>query len=157
LGIAESAHARSIDSLVRRCDSVPDDPHAMMNLADNIVDLNAMRASLDLSGRRIDDYFAAFPCGDATVTEAQAITADVQAAKAFICAGAQRVTDRALALSGGAGYMAAHPLAKAWRDARAGAFMHPFGANRAFDLVARTALGLALGPEPGADRSRIDR
>jgi hypothetical protein len=37
--------------------------------------------------------------------------------------------------------MAAHPLAKAWRDARAGAFMHPLGANRAYEYLARTALG----------------
>jgi alkylation response protein AidB-like acyl-CoA dehydrogenase len=124
----------------------------MTGLADNIVDLTAMQASLDLAGRRIDDYLAAFPCGDATLVEAQTTTAAVQAAKAFICAGSQRVTDRALALSGGSGYMAAHPLAKAWRDARAGAFMHPFGANRAFDLIARTALGLEVRREPGARR-----
>jgi hypothetical protein len=38
--------------------------------------------------------------------------------------------------------MARHPLAKAWRDARAGAFMHPVGANRAGDVLARAALGL---------------
>ena len=54
-----------------------------------------------------------------------------------------RVVDRALALSGGAGYLAAHPLAKAWRDVRAGGFMHPVGANRAAGLLARTALGVA--------------
>jgi alkylation response protein AidB-like acyl-CoA dehydrogenase len=54
---------------------------------------------------------------------------------------AENVVDRALALSGGAGYLAAHPLAKAYRDVRAGAFMHPLGANRAYDFLARTALG----------------
>ena len=55
---------------------------------------------------------------------------------------ARRITDRALALSGGAGYMNGHPLSKAWHDTRAGAFMHPLGANRAHDFLARTALGL---------------
>ena len=144
LGVAESAQARIVTTLVGRRDSVVDDPHAMTCLADNIVDLTAMQASLDVAGRRIDDYRAEFPCGEATLEEAQEVIAAVQASKAFICAGAQRVTDRALALSGGAGYMAAHPLAKAWRDARAGAFMHPFGANRAFDLMARTSLGLPV-------------
>lgn len=152
LGVAESAHARALDALARRRDTAPDDPHAMSTLAANVVELTAMRASLGLAGRRIDDYLAAFPCGDASVDDAQAITAEIQAAKAFVCDGAPRVADRALTLSGGAGYMATHPLAKAWRDARAGAFMHPFGANRAYDLVARTALGLSPRPEPGSRR-----
>jgi alkylation response protein AidB-like acyl-CoA dehydrogenase len=73
--------------------------------------------------------------------------AEVQAAKAYVNDAATRITDRALALSGGAGYMNGHPLSKAWRDARAGAFMHPLGANRAHDFLARTALGLE--PRPG--------
>jgi len=68
--------------------------------------------------------------------------AEVQVAKTHINEAAGRVTDRALALTGGAGYLAGHPLRKAWRDARAGAFMHPLGTNRAFDLLARTTLGL---------------
>ena len=55
---------------------------------------------------------------------------------------AVRVVDRAMALSGGAGYLAGHPLAKAWRDVRAGGFMHPLGANRASSFLARSALGL---------------
>jgi hypothetical protein len=33
------------------------------------------------------------------------------------------------------------PLARAYRDVRAGAFMHPLGANRAYDHLARVALG----------------
>jgi alkylation response protein AidB-like acyl-CoA dehydrogenase len=147
LGIAESAQRRIVDTLVSRRDTVVDDPHAMTCLADNVVDLTAMQSSLDRAGRQIDEYLQAYPCGEATLEEAQEVTAAVQASKAFICAGAQRVTDRALALSGGAGYMARHPLAKAWRDARAGAFMHPFGANRAFDLIARTTLGFPMRPD----------
>lgn len=51
---------------------------------------------------------------------------------------------RALELSGGAGYLNGHPLARAYRDVKASAFMHPLGANRAYDLIA----DLALGREP---------
>ena len=47
-----------------------------------------------------------------------------------------------LALSGGAGYMNRSPLARAYRDVRAGAFMHPLGANRAYAFLARIALGM---------------
>ena len=71
-----------------------------------------------------------------------ALFAEVQAAKTFINEAAVRVVDRALALSGGAGYMAAHPLSRAYRDVRAGAFMHPLGANRAYELIGEVALGL---------------
>ena len=39
----------------------------------------------------------------------------------------------------------AHPLARAYRDVRAGAFMHPLGANRAYELAGRVALGLDPG------------
>jgi alkylation response protein AidB-like acyl-CoA dehydrogenase len=49
--------------------------------------------------------------------------------------------DRALALSGGAGYVNGSPLARAYRDVKAGSFMHPLGANRAYDYLAQVALG----------------
>jgi alkylation response protein AidB-like acyl-CoA dehydrogenase len=80
---------------------------------------------------------------DAAPEVTQAAFAEVQAAKAFVAEASVRVVDRALALSGGAGYLSRHPLSKAWRDVRACGFMHPVGANRAADLLARTALGVA--------------
>jgi alkylation response protein AidB-like acyl-CoA dehydrogenase len=74
------------------------------------------------------------------LADARAAFAQVQAAKAHLNEAGSRVVDRALALSGGAGYLTASPLAKAWRDARAGAFMHPLGANRLHDHLTRFAL-----------------
>ena len=67
--------------------------------------------------------------------------AEAQAAKAFVNEAAARIVDRALALSGGAGYLNGHPLARAYRDVRAGSFMQPLGANRAYDLLGDVALG----------------
>jgi alkylation response protein AidB-like acyl-CoA dehydrogenase len=49
--------------------------------------------------------------------------------------------DRALALSGGAGYVNGSPLARAYRDVKAATFMHPLGANRAYGFLAEAALG----------------
>jgi L-evernosamine nitrososynthase len=46
-----------------------------------------------------------------------------------------------MALSGGAGYLNGSPLARAYRDVRAGAFMHPLGSNRLYDYLARVVLG----------------
>jgi alkylation response protein AidB-like acyl-CoA dehydrogenase len=143
LGIAESAQARIVQTLTQRTAAVLDDPHAVMRLAENVIDLASMRAVFDRSARLIDEYRLAFPRGGASFADAQAVYGEVQAAKTHVNEAGSRVVDRALALSGGAGYMASHPLAKAWRDARAGAFMHPLGANRAYDYLARTALGVA--------------
>ncbi|MFN0091753.1 MAG: acyl-CoA dehydrogenase family protein [Acidimicrobiales bacterium] len=98
-----------------------------------------MRAALARAGTSIDHYFSEHPMGDPEVAEVQATFAEVQAAKAFLTAAAVRVVDRALALSGGAGYLAGHRLAKAWRDVRAGAFMHPLGDIRWPARVLRTA------------------
>jgi alkylation response protein AidB-like acyl-CoA dehydrogenase len=147
LGIAESAHARIVATLARRADTIAADTHAAMRLSENVIDMATMRAVFDRAATMIDEYHAEFPTGDAPFTTAQAMFAEVQAAKAYVNDAATRITDRALALSGGAGYMNGHPLSKAWRDARAGAFMHPLGANRAHDFLARTALGLE--PRPG--------
>lgn len=38
--------------------------------------------------------------------------------------------------------MSKHPLSRAYRDARAGAFMHPLGANRAYEFIGQLALGI---------------
>jgi alkylation response protein AidB-like acyl-CoA dehydrogenase len=141
VGIAESAHLGVVESLARRRDHALDDPHAVMRLSENVVDLATMRAVLGRAGQLIDGYHAAYPAEGASLEATQAVYAEVQAAKTHINEAAGRVTDRALALSGGAGYLAGHPLGKAWRDARAGAFMHPLGANRAYEFLARTALG----------------
>ena len=78
---------------------------------------------------------------DGSDGELTTLFADVQAAKAFIGQAAPRIVDRALALSGGAGYLNGSPLSRAYRDVRAGAFMHPLGANRAYEFIGRIALG----------------
>ena len=147
VGIAEAAHTRIVATLARRAEQVAADTHAAMRLSENVIDLATMRAVFDRAATMIDEYHAEYPAGGAPFAAAQAVFAEVQAAKAHVNDAATRITDRALALSGGAGYMNGHPLSKAWRDARAGAFMHPLGANRAHDFLARTALGLA--PRPG--------
>jgi alkylation response protein AidB-like acyl-CoA dehydrogenase len=142
LGIAEAAHAKATTSLARRRDTVVHDPHAVTELAGSVVDLTAARASFDRAARAIDQYATDHATGETTLHDAQRLFTEVQASKAFVSTAALRVVDRALALSGGSGYLATNPLAKAWRDVRAIGFMHPVGANRVQDLLARTALGI---------------
>ena len=95
------------------------------------------RAAIARAATLIDDHHAANPATTAADDEITALFAEGQAAKTFVNEAATRVVDRALALSGGAGYLNGSPLARAYRDVRAGAFMHPLGANRAYGFLAR--------------------
>jgi alkylation response protein AidB-like acyl-CoA dehydrogenase len=124
LGIAESAEA-----IARRRGI--GDACARMHVAANAIDLAAARAVLSRAAALIDE-----DAGDLA-----ALFAGAQAAKAFVNEAGARVVDRALALSGGAGYVNGSALARAYRDVKAATFMHPLGANRAYDYLAAVALG----------------
>src|SRR5204862_7775866 len=104
------------------------------------IDLAAARGILSRSAALIDTHRASNPTSDGTAEELAALFAEAQAAKAFVGDASTRIVDRALALSGGAGYLNGSPLARAYRDVKAGAFMHPLGANRAYDYLAHVAL-----------------
>ena len=134
LGIAEAAQDGAL-----RAKTV--DGRARMLVAENAIDLSAARAALARAAALIDDHYAAHPTAAGPGERLTAIFGEAQATKAFVNEACVRVVDRALALSGGAGYRNGHPLSRAYRDVRAGAFMHPLGANRAYDFVAEVALG----------------
>ena len=134
LGIAEAA-ARGAATAAQRF-GVPG-ARGRMGLAENAVDLSAARATLSRAAALLDAH-------DGSDADVAALFGEAQAAKAFVGEASERVVGRALELSGGAGYLNGHPLARAYRDVKASAFMHPLGANRAYDLIA----DLALGREP---------
>ncbi len=138
LGIAESADAIARRGIAGRING---DARPRMQVADNAVDLAVSRGVLARAADLIDEHRAANPASDGSADELSALFAEAQAAKAFINEAAARVVERSLALSGGAGYVNGSPLARAYRDVRAGSFMHPLGANRAYDYLAHVALG----------------
>ena len=140
LGIAESA-----DQLARRgiAGRINGDARPRMQIADNAVDLAASRGVLSRAAALIDAHRNANPASDGTPEELAELFAEAQAAKAFVNEAATRIVDRALALSGGAGYLNGSPLARAYRDVKAATFMHPLGANRAYDYLGHVALGEA--------------
>jgi alkylation response protein AidB-like acyl-CoA dehydrogenase len=137
LGIAESADQIARRALSRRHDG---DARARMQIADTTIDLAAARAVLSRATTLIDNHHAANPASEGSPEQLDALFAEAQAAKAFVNDAATRIVDRALALSGGAGYLNGSPLARAYRDVKAGSFMHPLGANRAYDHLAHAAL-----------------
>ena len=138
LGIAEASVATATAGLARRGEP---DARARMLIASNVIELGACRATIARGASLIDELYAANPAADAADEDLIAVFAEAQAAKTFVNETATRIVDRALALSGGAGYLNGSPLARAYRDVRAGAFMHPLGANRAYDLLGDVALG----------------
>ena len=138
LGIAEAAFSRTALS-----SRIGDDARARMLVAESVIDLAAARAAIARAAMLIDDHHAANPMGPGADDDIVALFAEGQAAKTFVNDAATRVVDRALALSGGAGYLNGSPLARAYRDVRAGAFMHPLGANRAYGFLGDVALGRA--------------
>jgi L-evernosamine nitrososynthase len=140
LGIAESADATARRGVAGRLNG---DARPRMQVADNAIDLAAARGVLHRAAALIDEHRAANPASDGTTAELEALFAEAQAAKAFVNDAATRIVDRALALSGGAGYLSGSPLARAYRDVKAGSFMHPLGANRAYDYLGQVALGEA--------------
>ena len=136
LGIAEAAFARAA-----RPERIGDDARARMLVAESVIDLATSRAAIARAASLIDDHYAANPTSVGSDEDIIALFAEGQAAKTFVNDAATRVVDRALALSGGAGYLNGSPLARAYRDVRAGAFMHPLGANRAYEFLGNLALG----------------
>jgi alkylation response protein AidB-like acyl-CoA dehydrogenase len=138
LGIAESADAIARRGIAGRLNG---DARPRMQVADNAVDLAASRGVLSRAAALIDQHRAANPASDGSAEQLGALFAEAQAAKAFTNEAAARIVDRALAVSGGAGYRNGSPLARAYRDVKAGSFMHPLGANRAYDYLAPVALG----------------
>ncbi len=138
LGIAESAHAGTTAQLKRRGEL---DPHSQMLAADNVVDVSVCRAAFARAAALIDEHHVRNPAEIGTPGELTALFAEAQSAKVFIGQAAVRIVDRTLALSGGAGYLNGSPLARAYRDVRATAFMHPLGANRAHAFLGQLAAG----------------
>ena len=138
LGIAESADQVARQGIAGRINGAA---RPRMQVADNALDLAASRGVLSRAAALIDQHRAANPASDGTADQLGALFAEAQAAKAFVGEAAARIVDRALALSGGAGYVNGSPLARAYRDVKAGSFMHPLGANRAYDYLGHVALG----------------
>jgi len=134
LGVAEAADAYGRERLAGR---VNGSARPRVAAAENAVDLAAARALLARAAALADRHRDGEPAG----AELLELFAEAQAAKTFVGEAAARVVERALTLSGGAGYVNGSPLARAYRDVRAVTFMQPLASDRAYELLGRVALG----------------
>jgi alkylation response protein AidB-like acyl-CoA dehydrogenase len=138
VGIAESAHTTAVSRLAVGTGL---EPHTQMLVAENIVDLSACRAVFSRAASLIDEHYLLNPASRGTGDELTRLFGEAQSAKLFVGDAAARIVDRALAMSGGAGYLNGSPLARAYRDVRAMPFMHPLGANRGYAFIGQLATG----------------
>ena len=113
--------------------------HGMAELE---VDLATCRAHLGWIGRAPGRAARRRPvAAELTLAEMHELNAVFQCTKLVVNRKAIEVVDKAMQLSGGAGYLATSPLARLYRDVRAGPFMQPFSPNEAFGYIGKVVLG----------------
>jgi alkylation response protein AidB-like acyl-CoA dehydrogenase len=147
LGVAEAAHALVIKGAAtqrkgRHARPLAERPTIQLLAAENAIDLAAMRAVFARAALLVDRYFAEHTATIGPDEEVRALFTETQSAKTFVHLAAIRIVDRAMTMSGGAGFMAKHPLSRHYRDVRAGPFMHPLGVNVAYEFIGQVTLGL---------------
>lgn len=147
LGVAESAHALATKAAAtqrkgRHGRPLAERPTIQLLAAENAIDMAAMRAVFGRAGLLVDRYFAEHATSIGPDAEVRAVFTETQSAKTFVHLAAIRIVDRAMTMSGGAGFMTKHPLARHYRDVRAGPFMHPLGVNVAYEFIGQVTLGL---------------
>jgi alkylation response protein AidB-like acyl-CoA dehydrogenase len=147
LGIAEAAQEQATAFVSSRPAQAggrraAERPRLQVLAAENAVDLAAARATLARAGTLIDGYYATHWAAPAPVAELHEVFKEVQCAKTFVHGAAIRTVDRALTMSGGAGYMNRNRLSRHYRDVRAGPFMHPLGDNIVHEYIGQVTLGV---------------
>jgi alkylation response protein AidB-like acyl-CoA dehydrogenase len=103
--------------------------------------LSTARALVHTSGEAIDELIRR-PVADVSVDEFHQLNKEFQATKLVANRAAIDVVDRALTLSGGAGYLTANRLSRLYRDVRAGPFMQPLSPVEVHEYIGKMALGL---------------
>jgi len=139
LGIAEGAAKAALGGVAARGAT---DGRTRALAADNAMDLTMARATLSRGAALIDEHEAANPGAAGDPEAITALFVEAQAVKTVVGEASARVVERALAMTGGGGFLNGHPIARAYRDVRAGTFMNPLAANRAHEVVGMAALGL---------------
>jgi alkylation response protein AidB-like acyl-CoA dehydrogenase len=147
LGIAEAARDLIVHTVSNRRRgsagrSMAERPSIQHVIAEIEIDLAASRAMLARTATTADAFFGDHPAGKVPLGELHALMKDFQCTKWFVNRKAIEIVDRALTASGGAGYLNASPLARLYRDVRAGPFMQLFSPNEAFEYIGKVTLGI---------------
>ncbi len=140
LGIAEAAFALALDGQKASAKAAmrPGVAHALGEME---IKLATAQSILGKLGEKLDAFMAETDDGAAaTYAMGHAILKDYQTAKWVVNRNAIEIVNQAMDLSGGGGYMAGNPLARLYRDVRAGPFMQPHSPVDARDYLGRVLL-----------------
>ena len=153
LGIAEAARALAIELVTTRRSRLtgraPAERYAVQQtVALMEIELAAARALFERSAQRAGAFLDEHPPAVAPASDWHALYKECQCAKWFVNRTAITIVDRALTVSGGAGYLSKSPLARLYRDVRAGPFMAPLTETEALQYIGTVALGLEPTIEP---------
>ena len=147
LGIAEAARDAVVEMAKTRTKAPSDRPIAVrpgiqLLVAEMDTDILICRAVLERVTRLLDEVICTGPVESATYDQLLPVMHQFQCCKLIVNRKAVEVVDRAMSVSGGAGYMSGNPLSRAYRDVRAGPFMQPYAPSEAWELIGRIALDL---------------
>jgi alkylation response protein AidB-like acyl-CoA dehydrogenase len=147
LGIAEAARDAVVAMAKTRTKApsgrpIAERPGIQLLVAEMDTDLLVCRSVLNRTTRLIDAVILEGPVEDATIDVLHEVNHQFQCAKLVVNRRAIEIVDRALTVSGGAGYMSGNALSRAYRDVRAGPFMQPYSPNEAWEYIGRVSLGL---------------
>lgn len=145
LGIAEAAHELALEKIQgqkRVATAVTHRSGIQHHVGESEILLAQCRAILSSAGRATDDFLEQYVTTPPSMEACHQLMSDYQSAKWVVNRGAIDIVSRAMDLLGGAGYTNAHPLARMYRDVRAGPFMQPFAPTEAREYVGKVALGI---------------
>ena len=151
LGIAETAHQIAVSTIQER--GRANAPMNQVSIAENEIDLAAARAIVSRTAQFFDHFYQAGaaaetvagvvpPSVNASATDMFQFIKNAACAKKFVMDKSVVIVDRAITVFGGSGYQATSPLARLYRDVRAGPFMNPWSTNQAIEMIGKVSLGL---------------
>ena len=152
LGIAEAARAHVLTLVTTRRNgphgrTLAERPLVQQTIAEIEIDLAASRALLERTATTADTLYERYPGSSLPLETLHHLMKDIQCTKWFVTRKAIEMVDKALTVSGGAGYLTRSPLSQCYRDVRAGPFMQPFAPHEAFEYIGKVTLGLDPTPQ----------
>jgi alkylation response protein AidB-like acyl-CoA dehydrogenase len=145
VGIAEQARDLVLQSVTTRRKApsnrlLSERTGIQYQVAEMEIDLSTARSMIERCASVVDSCLSAH--GESKIEVLQDLMREFQSAKWVANRKAIDVVDRAMTISGGAGYFSNNPLSRLYRDVRAGPFMQAYSPNEAREFIGRNVLGL---------------